>query len=251
MADSEGSGTTAAAGASPHEIVRRTVRAHTAAALAAARTAQSLAAAAAEAMQIAERAFAELQQNAAVRREVAGLHCRKYCAHCCYKTVSVTPAEAIYLADYVKATLRPRALAKLKARLRDLDETTRGMTPVERGRARLPCALLVGRLCSAHAARPASCRGFNSRDVRACEQALKRRDVAIPVYRPQYQIFAEAHLGLRQGLADCGLRSTHVELTAALRIALDSPDAADRWLAGEPIFKDAAGPCGPGPAATP
>jgi Fe-S-cluster containining protein len=231
-------------------MVGRAVRAGTAAALAAARTPPALAAVAAEAMRVAEHAFAELQQDPAVQREVAGLHCRKYCAHCCYKSVSVTPAEVFYIVAHVKATLRPKVLAKLKARLRDLDDRTRGMTPAERGRARLPCALLVGRLCSAHAARPASCRGFNSRDVRACEQALKRRDVAIPVYRPQYRIFAEAHLGLRRGLADSGLDTPHVELTAALRIALDVPDAAERWLAGEPIFKDAACLAGPGPTAT-
>lgn len=236
--------------APPHEIVGQTVRAGTVATLTAARTAPALAAAAKAAMDVAERAFAELQQDPAVQREVAGLHCRKYCAHCCYKSVSVTPAEVFYLARHVTASLRPKALAKLKARLRDLDGKTRGMAPAERGRARLPCALLVGRLCSAHAARPASCRGFNSRDVRACEQALKRRDVGIPVYRLQYQIFVEAHLGLRRGLADCGLDTPHVELTAALRIALDVPDAAERWLAGEPIFKDAAGPKSPGATAT-
>ena len=191
---------------------------------------------AAAAMQAAEEAFAEAQRDPAVKQAVSGLHCRKYCAHCCYKSVSVTPTEVVHLAEHVKATLRPKALAKLKARLRQLDDKTRGMTPVERARARLPCALLVGRLCIAHPARPASCRGFNSRDVRACEQSVRQRDVRIPVFRLQYQIFAEAHRGLRQGLADAGLAAPHLELTAALRIALDTPDAAARWLAGEPVF---------------
>ena len=99
--------------------------------------------------------------------------------------------------------------------------------------------MLIGRLCIAHAARPASCRGFNSRDVQACEKSLRQRDVQIPVYKLQYQIFAEAHLGLRQGLADAGLPSPHLELTAALRIALETPNAAERWLAGEPVFRAA------------
>jgi len=218
------------------ENIGRAIRARTVEALAAARDVQTVAGAAATAMRIAEEAFADLQEDGAVQQAVAGLHCRKYCAHCCYKTVSATPAEVFHLAEHIKATLRPKALAKLKARLRELDEQTRGMSPMERGQARLPCALLVGRLCIAHAVRPSSCRGFNSRDVRACEQSVKQRNVAIPVYVPQYQIFSEAHLGLRQGLADLGLKSTHLELTAALRIALETPDAAERWLAGEPIF---------------
>ncbi len=222
------------------EKVGQAIRAQTTEALAATRDGQAVAGAAATAMRIAEEAFADAQQqDAAVQQAVAGLHCRKYCAHCCYKTVSATPAEVFYLAEHVKATLRPKALAKLKARLRDLDEKTHGMTPEERGRARLPCALLVGRLCIGHAARPSTCRGFNSRDVRACEKSVKQRGVTIPVYMPQYRIFSEAHMGLRQGLLDLGLGSVHLELTAAVRIALETPDAAARWLAGEPIFRAA------------
>ncbi|MCH9000574.1 MAG: hypothetical protein IID48_20240 [Proteobacteria bacterium] len=192
------------------------------------------------ALAAAETAFADLQaRDASVRREVAGLDCRKYCAHCCYKTVSATPAEVFHLARYVAANLSAKALAKLKARLGRLEDKTRGMSPQERGRAHLPCALLVGRLCIAHPARPASCRGFNSRDVGACERALKRREVEIPVYLPQYRTFGQAHLGLRAGLADSGLASTHLELTPALRITLEAPDAAARYLAGEPVFRAA------------
>lgn len=228
--------------ASVPENVGRTIRTRTVEALAAVRDVQAVAGAAATAMRIAEQAFADLQEDGAVQQAVVGLHCRKYCAHCCYKTVSATPAEVFYLAEHIKATLRPKALAKLKIRLRELDGKTRGMNPMERGQARLPCALLVGRLCIAHAARPGSCRGFNSRDVGACEQSVKKGNVAIPVYVPQYRIFSEAHLGLRQGLSDLGLKSTHLELTAALRIALETPDAAERWLAGEPIFRAAEQP---------
>ena len=142
----------------------------------------------------AEAAFARLQEDASVRREVAGLHCKKYCSHCCYKTVSVTPAEVVHIAAYIRADFSAKALARLKARLRDLERKTQGMTPEQRGRARLPCALLVGRLCTAHPARPASCRGFNSRDVSACERSLKHRGEEIPVYAPQYRLFVQVHL---------------------------------------------------------
>jgi len=226
--------------ASMPEKVGRMVRARTVMTLAASHDVRAVAGAAATAMRIAEEAFAGLrQQDCTVQREVAGLHCRIYCAHCCYKTVGVTPAEVFHLAEHVKATLCSEALAELKARLRDLDEKTRGMNPMERGRTRVPCALLVTGLCIAHAARPGSCRGFNSRDARACEQSVKQRNVAIPVYMPQYRIFSEAHLGLRQGLSDLGLQSTHLKLTAALRIALEMSDAVECWLAGAPIFRAA------------
>ncbi len=187
------------------EALGREVRAQTVKMLAETRppdsaAAEALAEAGRAALAAAETAFSELQaRDASVRREVAGLDCRKYCAHCCYKTVSATPAEVFHLARYLAANLSAKALAKLRARLARLDAKTRGMSPEERGRARLPCALLVGRLCIAHPARPASCRGFNSRDVGACERALKRREVEIPVYLPQYRTFGQAHLGLYQG----------------------------------------------------
>lgn len=226
----------------PHEALGRGLRAQTAEALGAARRPETLVRVARQALEDGEAAFAELQKDDSVAREVAGLDCRKYCAACCYKTVSATPAEVFYLADYIGRTFTPKALRQLKARLRRLDEKTRDMSPAERGRARLPCALLVAKLCSAHPARPASCRGFNSRDVGKCEASLKHRDVEIPVYAPQFLMFAHAHLGLRQGLADAGLGSTHLELTAALRIALETPDAADRYLAGEPVFRRAEQP---------
>ena len=226
----------------PHEVLGQRLRAQTAEALAATHRPEVLARAAAQAMEAAECAFAELQEDASVARKVAGLDCRKYCAACCYKTVSVTPAEVFYLADYIRRTFTPKALRHLRARLRRLDEKIRGMSPPARGRARLPCPLLVGKLCSAHPARPATCRGFNSSDVGKCEASLKHRDVKIPVYAPQYLTFAHAHLGLRQGLADAGLGSTHLELTAALRIALRTPDAVDRYLAGEPVFRRAEQP---------
>jgi hypothetical protein len=33
-----------------------------------------------------------------------------------------------------------------------------------------------------------------------------------------------------------GLKDDLLELNAALRIALEQPDAVDRWLAGQPVF---------------
>ena len=36
-----------------------------------------------------------------------------------------------------------------------------------------------------------------------------------------------------------GLRDDRLELTAAVLVALETPDAAERWIAGEDVFKDA------------
>jgi len=221
----------------PGEAVAREVRAMCAATLRAAPTPRDVVHVGREAMAIAEAAFAKLcADDAGVARAVANLHCKKYCAHCCYKSVGATPDEVFTLAAYIEESAGLRARTRLVRRLRELDRKTRGLSPGERGAANLACALLVGRLCMAHPARPAACRGFNSRDVTACQHSLRRRDVQIPVFLAQYRIFADAHLGLRAGLGDVGLRAGPFELTAALRIALEVPDAAGRWLAGEDVF---------------
>jgi hypothetical protein len=45
--------------------------------------------------------------------------------------------------------------------------------------------------------------------------------------------------GFAAAVRGVGLDATRLELTAALRLALESSDALRRWLAGEPIFADA------------
>ncbi len=45
--------------------------------------------------------------------------------------------------------------------------------------------------------------------------------------------------GLVTGLKEEGLPSESLELTAALCIALDQPDAGERWLAGDSVFEPA------------
>jgi hypothetical protein len=42
--------------------------------------------------------------------------------------------------------------------------------------------------------------------------------------------------GMLAGLSESGIAAERVELTAALRIALEVPDSVERFLAGEPVF---------------
>jgi hypothetical protein len=55
----------------------------------------------------------------------------------------------------------------------------------------------------------------------------------------QLWLYGGVMLGLREGLDAYELESEQLDLATALRIALDMPDAAERWLAGEPIFAPA------------
>src|SRR5262249_24591172 len=107
----------------------------------------------------------------------------------------------------------------------------------ERGRARFPCPLLVNHRCTAYPVRPLTCRGLTSSDAQQCERFLQApRRTVVPSYVPQLRLMTFALDGLRAGLSESGLKDDLVEWTAALRIALEVPDAAERWLAGEPVF---------------
>jgi hypothetical protein len=160
--------------------------------------------------------------------------CKEGCSWCCRQKVCVTVPEVLHLTECVRTTFSAEQLADLRSRLAALDDVTREMDVPARAAAGLPCALLVNDRCSAYAARPVKCPTWYSFDARGCERGDEAR---VPVY--PVVIGDGVQAGLSQGLAQAGLSGDTLELTAALRIALDTPDAAERYLAGEPVFAPA------------
>lgn len=171
-----------------------------------------------------------------LNRKKAKIACKAGCDHCCYLHVDVAPPEAFLIALYLRETLPPDALAATIDRLRDLLLKVDGMGIFERGGAGLPCALLVDRRCSAYAVRPLACNGWTSTSVRACESALTSPDSGAPVDGVVFSIAQGVRDGMQSGLTEAGLSPVSVELTRALLVALVVPDAAARWLQGEPVF---------------
>ena len=111
----------------------------------------------------------------------------------------------------------------------------------EHGKAGVPCALLVDDRCSVCKARPLECRGYISMNVVACREASTNYDASnVPLYYPQYSIFKNVQIALLLELIDAGYDFELLELTGALRIALETPDAAERWMGGEDVFRAAA-----------
>jgi len=178
--------------------------------------------------------------------------CRAGCAWCCNQIVTIAPAEAIAIAQHVRATFSADDLAALKSRLVSLDDRARGLGAFARGLLKTPCAFLVDGACSVYEVRPVRCRGVMSRDVGHCRWVAENpdlvyawRDRLLPTnpYPPEPGVIADAVLsGIATAARDAGLAFTALELVAALRIALDTPDIAERYLAGEPVFAAAARP---------
>jgi Fe-S-cluster containining protein len=169
------------------------------------------------------------------------LACRAGCAWCCYLLVSVAPPEALLIAETLRTTLDPAALDEVTARVVELDRVSRGLAAQERFNLRRPCALLVDNRCSIYPVRPILCRGWTSYDAAQCEQALRQAEdnLAVDNNAQIRQAAAEVEQQLLATSREMGLPTEQLELTAALRIALETPDAAVRWARGEDLFRAA------------
>ncbi|MFT3776143.1 MAG: YkgJ family cysteine cluster protein [Minicystis sp.] len=185
---------------------------------------------------------AELQRaSLASEPPLTPVACQKGCAACCVSKVVVVAAEVIRIADHLRRTLDPDALAALVARVRAADEQTRGLTRRERAIAAVPCPLLVDDACSVHEVRPLLCRGWTSLDVSACAQhfADPAHAPVPPAHAPSYELASAVLAGLGRAAIDAGLDGSLLEFVAALRIALERENAAARWRARLPVFSTA------------
>ena len=167
--------------------------------------------------------------------------CQKGCAFCCNLKVLVTAPEVIRIAEYLRTHRSEAELTELRDRLIATDTKTHGMSTDQRAHAQIACPLLVDGACSVYEARPLVCRGGNSYSAEACEQANAGadKDVPIPLYQPQMQNSDIMRSAIFNGAGRSGLDGRIVELIAALRIALEKPNASKEWSRGKPAFAGA------------
>jgi Fe-S-cluster containining protein len=190
--------------------------------------------------QVAQQAAWVAAQLAEQLVDSQAIACRAGCAWCCSLFVSATAPEIIQIAEYLRATRAAADLAALHERLLERELLLAGKTAEQRSAARLPCVLLENQQCSVYPARPLACGSWTSTSAERCEASWRRHWAeTITTNEMQLWLYGGVMLGLREGLDSYGLASEQLDLTIALRIALDTPDAAERWLAGEPVFTDA------------
>lgn len=225
------------AGVSPLEDLERRARhsgrVRTCQALCGDRTVVSL-------LQIADRGARiadEALQQAAELEPPPRLACKEGCDWCCHLTVGASVPEVVRVLEYLRQHLSAEDFAALRQRVQNLDDERRTLKAAAQSDTGLPCALLVNHRCTAYPVRPLMCGGFNSSDAAACERFVQSSgQTSLPLYAPQLRLAAFVLDGMMAGLSDSGMTALRVELTAALRIALEEPDAIHRFLAGEPAF---------------
>lgn len=171
--------------------------------------------------------------NGQVRLRIA---CDAGCSHCCVTPVTVIAAEAVTIAAYIRDTFTAAQTEALAERFADYQ-----LPPDPMGTPRSLCPLNVDGLCTVYAVRPFNCRRFHSLDLRACERFF--RDRVAPSERLEEPNRAD-RFGFFWESADVaftaiGLDTRDLDHIPALLIALADPDAADRLLAGEPVFRAA------------
>lgn len=185
------------------------------------------------------RAEALAAASAAVEPPERPIACKAGCSTCCVSKVLVLAPEVVRIAAHLRATWSKADLAALIERVRAADATTRGLSRLERAQARVPCPLLDERgACSVHAVRPIVCAAWTSLDAAACERHFEAPATVptAPMHRPGYEVANAVLAGLGWAAREQGLDVVPLELIAALRIALERPNAAERWLARLPVF---------------
>jgi uncharacterized protein len=162
---------------------------------------------------------------------VAPTACNAGCSHCCKLHVSLSAPEAIVLAAFLTDTLKPADLAALTTRVEAMASRVATMDHDQRMEAGLDCSLLVDGRCIAYPVRPLACAAANSLDADACARGKE-----IPIEAQQLCAIHATQIGLAVASAARALDYGRYELNNALAVALGTPDAADRWLAGERLF---------------
>lgn len=194
--------------------------------------------------EIANENHRQLQAGTNASPLVVLRQCEAGCNACCH-TVSadVTPLEALVLADHLARKSDAETLSRIRSRLSLNVAIRSNMSAAERSKTRLRCGLLGDNgLCSAYEARPLVCAGVFSLSRSACDASAQqpdRADQQVPLDRPAKAWTMGLSGGLQRALVDAGLDGNLYELNSIVLVALNTPQATERWLQREDIFATA------------
>jgi Fe-S-cluster containining protein len=161
--------------------------------------------------------------------------CRKGCGYCCHTYVAITPPEAFLLVRAVRERAKRSqhpSIEQVEAGIARLA----GLGPDQRFGRKLPCPLLVDDACSVHPSRPTVCRQVASFKVEPCIEEYEGKDGDMQVPQRYLAHATNAQIAFLAALQSAALPIASYELSLALGVALSTPDAETRWLAGENIF---------------
>lgn len=150
--------------------------------------------------------------------------CKMGCDSCCYATdVDITPAEAFYLADYIRRENKFHNGERFQI--------------APRPDKMAACSLLKDNVCSVYEARPLSCRYILSTDLASC---LNRRETLTggaklppPFSHFRSSITASCFVLFKKR----GLDARWLVLDKSIEHIVNDENAIDNWLAAKPMGK--------------
>jgi hypothetical protein len=155
----------------------------------------------------------------------------------CYSMNSLTPPEVIEIGEYIRRTRRAHDVESIASRASDNSRQAEGLDRAQYHQARIRCPLLSeGGSCTVQGVEPLQCRA-------GCP--LGGDEPTMMADRPDAVRNPETHamsltLGVERGISEAiekaGLDGTICEFNCALAVALNTPDAATRWIDGDRIF---------------
>jgi Fe-S-cluster containining protein len=164
--------------------------------------------------------------------DVPAVACKKGCSHCCHIWVSVTAPEVLHIAKIVGQRSKT-AIEKVRLaseHTKNYDFNTRYHHPY-------PCPLLEDHACSIYDVRPEVCRFAASVDAEICDRTYhKITNEGVPIPVPYVMGRDLSSIAMAAGLRHANLPYHTYEFSTALRRALETDNAEQRWLAGEDIF---------------
>lgn len=164
--------------------------------------------------------------------QAASVQCAKGCFYCCYSAVTVSAPEVFRLVRVIPEADRESVLNRATARFKALSEgVSVGLQP---------CALLVDGACSVYESRPAACRQFVSTNADGCRTAHASSNHELPFVPAGANAGLIVRSLLLGAMASLGREPATYELSSALVVALQIPDAEKRWLQGEDVLAAAA-----------
>lgn len=194
--------------------------------------------------------FSENLRQEMTEHEIDGLDdidCQTGCAWCCYQQVGVTAPQALHIAKFLRTGNSSLTTEEAMSRLEAADKKLHGLDKIDRLAVAEPCVFLSkGNTCEIYAVRPFACRGANSIDAEFCRRLVEElnevrgeldNDGGRPwIHALPFQSMAALQDAILTATTEVGLSEEKLELTAAVRIALAYPDAAQKWCDGEDIF---------------
>jgi len=175
-----------------------------------------------------------------IKKQLPPLPCKVGCCYCCYvgpDRPDVLPPEVFRIATYLRDE-GSASLAQVEARLERTNAVAKGTAGNERTATKLPCLFLAQDRCLIYPVRPMRCRAQNSPDAQACRRNYLGQRETMPLLSELALLYKSLRIGIRLALREAGLQSAPLALTGAVVIALEQPDAFDRWLNGEPVFEE-------------